>query len=72
MVDSRAGHLGDRLQQINDQVLSRPRLERIIRDTSKGAEAPFERNMSMICDFIDILLGHVDTVDMSHDVPGRA
>jgi uncharacterized protein involved in exopolysaccharide biosynthesis len=44
------GHLGDRLQQINDQVMSRPRLERIIKDFNLYE---LERRTGVINDVIE-------------------
>lgn len=44
------GHLSDRLQQINDQVMSRPRLERIIKDFNLYE---LERKTSVVDDVIE-------------------
>jgi succinoglycan biosynthesis transport protein ExoP len=44
------GHLGDRLQQINDQILSRTRLERIIKDFNLYE---LERKTGVIDDVIE-------------------
>jgi uncharacterized protein involved in exopolysaccharide biosynthesis len=45
-----SGRLGDRLQQINDQVMSRPRLERIIKDFNLYE---LERKTSVVDDVIE-------------------
>lgn len=44
------GHLGDRLQHINDQIMSRPRLERIIKDFNLYE---LERKTGVINDVIE-------------------
>ena len=59
------GHLGDRLQLINDQVMSRTRLERIIRDFNLYE---FERKTAVIDDVIERMRSDIRiNILTSHD-----